>query len=217
MNQFFDYNNKVFRVLSALADCIVLGALWFVCSLPIVTMGAATAAVYHAVTKSIVFGQGYALREFGNALKQNFKQVTAAWLLWLVPAAFLAADLWITRQCLAQDSPFGVMYYFFIVVLVFALAWEFYLTAYMARFEGTVRESMKKTLVMTIANPVWTVALAAVFAAFVVICNDMQFLLVVFPSGFALVKNKILERVFKKYRTPEELSLEFERTREYKM
>ena len=29
---------------------------------------------------------------------------------------------------------------------------EFYLTAYMARFEETIRESMKKTLWMVVAN-----------------------------------------------------------------
>lgn len=33
MNQFFDYNNNVFRVLGGLADCLILGALWIVCSL----------------------------------------------------------------------------------------------------------------------------------------------------------------------------------------
>ena len=33
MNQFFDYNNKVFRVLGGLADCLILGALWIVCSI----------------------------------------------------------------------------------------------------------------------------------------------------------------------------------------
>ena len=32
MNQFFDYNNNVFRILGGLADCLILGALWIVCS-----------------------------------------------------------------------------------------------------------------------------------------------------------------------------------------
>ena len=38
MNQFFDYNNNVFRILGGLADCLILGALWIVCSIPVVTM-----------------------------------------------------------------------------------------------------------------------------------------------------------------------------------
>ena len=81
MNQFFDYNNNVFRVLGGLADCLILGALWIVCSIPVVTMGAATAAVYHAVNKSIVHGQGYAFREYCTALKTDLKQTTGAWQL----------------------------------------------------------------------------------------------------------------------------------------
>ena len=55
-----------------------------------------------------------------------------------------------------------------------ALAWEFYLTAYMARFEGTIRESMKKTLVMVVANLGWSALLVAVFVLFVLMCNDTQ-------------------------------------------
>ena len=192
MNQFFDYNNNVFRVLGGLADCLILGALWIVCSIPVVTMGAATAAVYHAVNKSIVHGQGYAFREYCTALKTDLKQF------------------------LAQGSALGALYYFFIVLSAMALAWEFYLTAYMARFEGTIRESMKKTLVMVVANLGWSALLVAVFVLFVLMCNDTQCLIVLFPGVFALVKNYVLEKVFRKYRTPEDLARELEMTREYR-
>lgn len=34
-------------------------------------------------------------------------------------------------------------------------------------------------------------------------------------GGFALIKNRILEKVFRKYRTPEDLKRELEMTREY--
>ena len=216
MNQFFDYNNNVFRVLGGLADCLILGALWIVCSIPVVTMGAATAAVYHAVNKSIAHGQGYAFREYCTALKTDLKQTTGAWLLWGILAAFLAADLVVTRQFLAQGSALGALYYFFIVLSAMALAWEFYLTAYMARFEGTIRESMKKTLVMVVANLGWSALLVAVFVLFVLMCNDTQCLIVLFPGVFALVKNYVLEKVFRKYRTPEDLARELEMTREYR-
>ena len=96
MKQFFDYNNNVFRVLGGLADCLILGALWIVCSIPVVTMGAATAAVYHAANKSIVHGQGYAFREYCTALKTDLNQTTGAWLQWGILAAFLAADRVVT-------------------------------------------------------------------------------------------------------------------------
>lgn len=215
MNQFFDYDNKVFRILGGFADCLLLGVLWIVSGIPLFTMGAATSAVYHTVNKCIVNGQGYVCREYGAAFKQNFKKSTAAWLLWLLLAAFLVADVFIMRQFLAQGSQIGVMYYFFLVLAAVALAWEFYLFSYMARFEGTVRESMKKSLFMMIANLGWSAFLVLIFAVCVYLCNDMQWLIVLFPGGFALIKNRILEKVFRKYRTPEDLKRELEMTREY--
>lgn len=166
--------------------------------------------------KALYMGQGYAFREYCTALKTDLKQTTGAWLLWGILAAFLAADLVVTRQFLAQGSALGALYYFFIVLSAMALAWEFYLTAYMARFEGTIRESMKKTLVMVVANLGWSALLVAVFVLFVLMCNDTQCLIVLFPGVFALVKNYVLEKVFRKYRTPEDLARELEMTREYR-
>ena len=61
---------------------------------------------------------------------------------------------------------------------------------------------MKKTLVMVVANLGWSALLVAVF--------------VLFPGVFALVKNYVLEKVFRKYRTPEDLARELEMTREYR-
>lgn len=65
----------------------------------------------------------------------------------------------------------GALYYFFIVLSAMALAWEFYLTAYMARFEGTIRESMKKTLVMVVANLGMVGAFSSCVCA---VCSDVQ-------------------------------------------
>ena len=154
MNQFFDYNNNVFRVLGGLADCLILGALWIVCSIPVVTMGAATAAVYHAVNKSIVHGQGYAFREYCTALKTDLKQTTGAWLLWGILAAFLAADLVVTRQFLAQGSALGALYYFFIRTLCHGASVGVSPDVRMWRgLRGPITElSMKKTPVPVVAN-----------------------------------------------------------------
>ena len=54
------------------------------------------------------------------------------------------------------------------------------------------------------------------FVLFVLMCNDTQCLIVLFPGVFALVKNYVLEKVFRKYRTPEDLARELEMTREYR-
>ncbi len=54
---------------------------------------------------------------------------------------------------------------------------------------------MKKTLVMVVANLGWSALLVAVFVLFVLMCNDTQCLIVLFPGVFALVKNYVLEGI----------------------
>ena len=49
----FNYDNPVWRFIGKLGDLILLNILWIVCSIPIVTAGAATTAVYYVTLKLV--------------------------------------------------------------------------------------------------------------------------------------------------------------------
>ena len=178
-------------------------------------MGASTTALYYTVNKSIRNKKGYAYREYWKAFKRNFKQATLCFLMWFVVAIFLVGDVIITKQVLRQDTQLGASYYFFLVLAGAALAWEFYLFSYIARFECTVMEAMKKSLFMMLANLGWSAALVAIFMACLFLCRDMMSLFILLPGGFCAIKNYILEKVFKKYRTPEDIARELEMNRTF--
>ena len=46
--KFFSYESRFSQLLLKLCNACMLNVLWFLCSLPIVTMGAATTALYYA-------------------------------------------------------------------------------------------------------------------------------------------------------------------------
>ena len=46
---FFHPDNIIFRALARLVDLVGLSLLWAVCSIPLVTLVPATAALYHAL------------------------------------------------------------------------------------------------------------------------------------------------------------------------
>ena len=209
-----DYDNKVFEVINAIVDLLVLGFFWIITSIPVFTMGASTTALYYTVNKSIRNKKGYAYREYWKAFKRNFKQATLCFLMWFVVAIFLVGVI-VTKQVLHQDTQLGASYYFFLVLAGAALAWEFYLFSYIARFECTIMEAMKKSLFMMIANLGWSVALVAIFMACLFLCRDMMSLFILLPGGFCAIKNYILEKVFKKYRTPEDIARELEANRTF--
>ena len=83
----------VVRALNKLTDLLVLNILFIVCSLPVVTMGAALTAMYAVSLRSVRYGDGYVVPTFFKAFKRNFAQSTAAWLIVLAAGALLFIDL----------------------------------------------------------------------------------------------------------------------------
>ena len=136
-----NYDNKILSIVNVAVDMLILGIFWFVTSIPLVTIGASTTAVYYTVNK-----KSYAYVEYWKAFKSNFKKSTLAFIVWLIPAAFLVADCMLMKQQLKAGTYLGMMYYFFLVLSGAVLAWAFYLFSYMARFECAVKEALKKCL-----------------------------------------------------------------------
>lgn len=67
-------NYKIIYVLNKIADMVIISALWCVCCLPVITVGASTAALYHSVVKSIREDRAYAAPSFWAAFRANLKQ-----------------------------------------------------------------------------------------------------------------------------------------------
>ena len=46
MGGLFDYDSKLFQLLLRVSDLVALSLLWLLCSLPVITIGASTSALY---------------------------------------------------------------------------------------------------------------------------------------------------------------------------
>ena len=84
-SEIFNYDNGFWRFMGKLWDALVLNILWVVCCIPLVTVGAATTAVYYVALKLARDEEGYVISSFFKSFKENFRQATALWLV-------LAAD-----------------------------------------------------------------------------------------------------------------------------
>ena len=51
MGKIFNINNPFWTFMGKLVDVVVLHFVWLVCSLPVVTFGASTTALYYALLK----------------------------------------------------------------------------------------------------------------------------------------------------------------------
>ena len=86
---FFNYDNPVWRFIGKFGDLIILNILWLVCSIPVITIGASTTAVYYVTLKLARDDDGYTIRSFFKSFKENFKQSTVIWLILLAVGVIL--------------------------------------------------------------------------------------------------------------------------------
>ncbi len=136
LSQIFNYDNPVWRFIGKFFDIMVLNLLWTICSLPIITIGASTTAVYYVMLKLVRDEEGPTVRSFFKSFKENFRQATVIWLILLAAGAVIAFDLYFFLMIQTEATTFRfVMISIFcgfaligsgIVLFVFPLQSRFY-------------------------------------------------------------------------------------------
>lgn len=215
MGRLFDYDNAVMRFLGKMADVMYLSALWIFCSIPIFTIGASTTALYYAFNKSVRHNRGYAWKEFFSSFKSNFKQSTIIWLITLGLYVLTVVDCILARQLIAMMSFAKVIYVILLVLVVFETMWVIYLFPYVARFGNTTKAVMKNCALIAIANLPRTILLFIIFVVALIAVLFIPLGILFVPGLYMLIANRILEKVFRKYMTPEDLKAEDMRNCDY--
>ena len=67
-------DNLFFKMIYAISDIAVLSILWFIGSLPLVTIGASTTALFYVCGKKVKQDEPKIISEFIKSYKENFKQ-----------------------------------------------------------------------------------------------------------------------------------------------
>ncbi len=119
--RFFSYESKFSQLLLKLCYACYLNLLWFVCSLPIVTVGASTTALYYTCLKIVRDEENHVGATFFRAFRENFKQSTVLWLILLGIGIFLGADGYILYHLRKiSEGPPAVMWTLILAVVIAA-------------------------------------------------------------------------------------------------
>lgn len=102
MGRVFAYDSPVWKFMGRLIDFLYLTLLWFVTSLPVVTIGASTTTVYYITLKMADNQEEYLTKMYFKNFIRFFKEATVVWLMMLAAGVVLAGDFYI---CLGFRSP----------------------------------------------------------------------------------------------------------------
>ncbi len=198
----FNPDSPFFQFMNSLAAFIGLNLIFLITCLPIFTIGPALTALYTVTMKEARKEGGYIFSTYFKAFKENFRQSAAAFLIQLVLAlVFLFnAHFWG-----GQNTVLGNALMFVMTALLVVLALTFlYCYPLMARFENSVRQSMKNAFLIAVTHPKSTLGLAGILAVCLFFCFGFPafskvFMILLGFSFLAYCNSMLLVKVFRDY------------------
>lgn len=203
MASFFNYDNPVWRFIGKFFDIMILNLLWVICSIPIVTIGASTTAVYYVTLKLVRDEESSTIKSFFKSFKENFKQSTIIWLILLVAGALIGFDLYFFLQADASTLR-TVMIAIFGGFMIIYLSITLFVFPIQAKFYNPVKRTLFNAFFMSIRHFLQTLGMLIIdigllaVGLFLVPVLQALFFLFGFPL-FAFINSFVFTGIFDKY------------------
>lgn len=203
-----NFNSRLYHYMEKLAECMILSLLWMVFSLPVITFGAATSALYYCAVKVLRKDEGSAFKDFWRAFKSNLNQGILA-----VSVAFAICTLAIVigsavYAAMPQAGVLKKIYIGYILLFSSGISWLHYVFSYIARFEAPLRTVLKNSLIICVMNLPTSLSMVmlfiAVIAVLIMTAPASGVALFLLPALYALVTSFLLEKVYRKYMPAQE-------------
>ncbi len=197
----FDPLSGFWRGFARVCDVVGLSLCWVACSLPVVTVGAATVALYDAVFHGVRKGEMGDYARFFRTFRESFRAATVL----TVPALMLAALLsymWYVTYIMAAGGSRQAMVWLYawrILLLVPLAVWLFAMFT-LSRFTFDWKGLLATAARLVLAHLPSAAVVALLVEELAVFTFHKWFLPVFFTPGLgALLCSLFMERVFAPY------------------
>ena len=150
--------------MGKLADVACMSILWLITSLPIITIGASTAAFYSFTLDAVKDEEGGVWNSYFTAFKKYFKKSTAIWLMQLLVNAFILINLYASWSFYLIKGMLGLGFLSLAVCgALIVLCTGFYVYPILVAYDFPVKKVITDSFVMAIRNPHVTVSQIVLF------------------------------------------------------
>ena len=187
--------SRFHAVVAARSDVSWAGVLWLICSLPLVTIGSASTALYYVTVKCIRHERGSLTKSYFRAFRENFRQGT---LLWLLLVLYVLIGLLNARALGSMGVGQGsALHYLVRLLLLLPLLLFPWLFAFLSRFQNSVGGTLKFSAYLALRHFGVTLLLAAELALFGLVVWLIPPLLPLLPGVLCLLMSLSIEPVFR--------------------
>ena len=199
------------EIMNKFLDLVFLTIYWLVSCIPIFTIGAATTSMYYTTQKVIKNDRGYVSGEYWRAFKENFKTATICWLIQLALGLLFAEEGYLCYQLWANGDALGWLWVLFLVLEILNVTVALVTFPYIARFDDRAKRVMKNALLITLLHLPKTILQVLLLAVFVIAVIFFVPVILLAPAAYMLLSSFLLEKIFRKYMSPEDLEAERQR------
>lgn len=194
----FDFGGGYTGMIGKIFDLLLLGILWILCCLPVITIGASTTALYYSVVKSVKKGKGYAFREFFHAFRVNFVPATGIWAAVAGVTFVVQLNMGILMQKTSgYTGLFFICFYFLVSVFVFALSC--YVFPALSRFDMSAGWIVKLGMYMAVRYLLTTLAVFLVIGCVLALFWALPMSIFFTPGAAVFIISDFMERVLEKH------------------
>jgi len=205
MKSLLPFDSSAVKLGYKMGTLVTVNLLWLICCIPVVTIGASTAAMYRVVLDMCLEKESKSTsRRFFQAFRSDFKQATLVWLILLIPVLLILFNL---GMLLAGQLTGTIMYIVCLIpvpLLLFILSYGF---AYTAMFEDSPIVTIKNSMIISIRNlpkslliVILNILPALAFAFFNEAFIRLLFVWIMFAFALiAYIDSKLILRAFDPY------------------
>lgn len=196
MKGLLEIDGPVMQLITKIVYAVWLNILWFVCCLPVFTVGVSTTALFYVTLKIAKNEEGAVTRAFFRSFKENFRQATIVWLILLAVGVLLGIDGYIFYHMRFENVLWILGTAVFMVAVAAYAIVLMYIFPLMARFDNTIWAMFKNSLMIGMRFLLCTVLMALIYFVMAVVVIRVFTPAVIFGEGFcALLCSYLLSSI----------------------
>lgn len=164
MHTLFNPENKFWIFIGKITDVAYMSLLWLLTSLPVFTIGAATAAFYSFTMDAVQDLEGGVWHSFFHAFRKHFKKATAIWIVQLALFAVLSVNLYAAWNFYLLKGILGLGFFSMALFgMLILICTGLYLYPVLVSYDFPIKKVVADSFVMAIRNPHVTLSCMILF------------------------------------------------------
>lgn len=183
MNHLLNPEGPVMQFITKIAYSAYLNVLWFICCIPIFTVGASTTALFYVTLKMAKNEEGNITKAFFRSFRENFKQGTKIWLILLAVGIILGLDGYTLYHMRFTNVFWTLITALFIVASVAYVIILMYIFPLLARFRNTTVAMFKNSIMIGMRFLLCTALMAVIYFVMILVVIRIFTPAIIFGEG----------------------------------